>query len=665
MIMKLLISIVLTVFSLSQNNRTELNLDGGEWKLQSVLEIEEQDGSKISRRSFEDYDWMDARVPYGVLANFIAAGECPDPMFSDNVYAVPQSLFDAPFWYRREFILPSSMVKDHVFLRLDGVSGGSQVWINGRMVGEVPDEGCSGKFDVTGVVRGRNAIAVRVKGGEDAGIWDSVSLISTGDVSIEFPYAKSTLNLPDTTRAKIEIGATIVNHSKKRQKVVLKGEFGWMPYNVTLNVAPGENRLFRTWVDMDNPRLWWPNGYGEQHLYDVSMRAFVGKNESDKVSFRSAVRQIDTLGGRLHVNGYPLLLKGGCIGLIEELHRFSDRDVDDMARLHREQNFNVIVNTAGELNGKCLASACDRYGLLLLDEVPGSAYVENTLNVYTFESLLRTLDEHVLWPVNEIWRMHGYDLDGKGFESAQQLGRDSQFSNYEEYRNVFESALSDGHDILLACSHTSTTTMQGGTYDYWGDPTASFFASRRACEPIHIQLKDSVLQVVNYSMRDSLCVRYGAQWFDAGGASLGEKVGGLCIGRLSVTDVCELGGQLDGAAFLKLGLYEGQTLLSENMYILGGELPAILPKAVLSVGGDIVQHRSEWVVEYNIENVGDVPALMLHCQVRDNAGNRVLPVFWSDNFISLMPGEKRTLRAKVYMADCPEFPQVSLEGYNL
>ena len=56
---------------------------------------------------------------------------------------------------------------------------------------------------------------------------------------------------------------------------------------------------------------------------------------------------------------------------------------------------------------------------------------------------------------------------------------------------------------------------------------------------------------------------------------------------------------------------------------------------------------------------------MLCARVDDQDGEAVLPVFWSDNYISLLPGEKKVLTAEVDKADCPHIPQVSITGFNL
>ena len=68
-------------------------------------------------------------------------------------------------WYRKSFVLPDSLDNKRVFVRFDGVYMKSQVWINGRMVGEYPNGYNAFQYDITPYVNrggGRNVLAVRV-----------------------------------------------------------------------------------------------------------------------------------------------------------------------------------------------------------------------------------------------------------------------------------------------------------------------------------------------------------------------------------------------------------------------------------------------------------------------------------------------------------------------
>jgi hypothetical protein len=69
-------------------------------------------------------------------------------------------------------------------------------------------------------------------------------------------------------------------------------------------------------------------------------------------------------------------------------------------------------------------------------------------------------------------------------------------------------------------------------------------------------------------------------------------------------------------------------------------------------------------IDITLKNNGHVPALLAKLTLLDAAGDRVLPAFYSDNYVSLLPGETRTIRAQ-----CPAAGRscaaVSLRGWNV
>ena len=68
-----------------------------------------------------------------------------------------------------------------------------------------------------------------------------------------------------------------------------------------------------------------------------------------------------------------------------------------------------------------------------------------------------------------------------------------------------------------------------------------------------------------------------------------------------------------------------------------------------------------------LTNPGKAIALMTHLQLRrKTSGDRVLPVFYSDNYISLAPGETRTVTIDAALADLKgDTPLVVLDGWNV
>ena len=67
-----------------------------------------------------------------------------------------------------------------------------------------------------------------------------------------------------------------------------------------------------------------------------------------------------------------------------------------------------------------------------------------------------------------------------------------------------------------------------------------------------------------------------------------------------------------------------------------------------------------------LANDTDTPALMVRLKVVDpKTDDLVLPVLYSDNYVFLMPGERRTATVRVRKEDCAGRPELVLSGFNV
>lgn len=126
-------------------------------------------------------------------------------------------------WYRLRFEAPASAKGNRVFVRFDGVYMKSQVWINGRMVGEYPNGYNSFEYDITPFVRQDtvNVLAVRVDNSlqpgsrwyTGSGIYRDVNLIVTSQM--HFTDGSTFITTPEvsTERAKIAMRYEVINHN--------------------------------------------------------------------------------------------------------------------------------------------------------------------------------------------------------------------------------------------------------------------------------------------------------------------------------------------------------------------------------------------------------------------------------------------------------------------
>ena len=124
--------------------------------------------------------------------------------------------------------------------------------------------------------------------------------------------------------------------------------------------------------------------------------------------------------------------------------------------------------------------------------------------------------------------------------------------------------------------------------------------------------------------------------------------------------------------FIRLKLTRGNQVVSENFYLRGTEesnFKAIrdLPRVSLEETTRSVQEGAKWTLTMELHNTSNQPALMVRLKaVRDKSGDRILPAIYSDNYVALMPGERRTIGTEVENADTRgERPRMVVEGFNV
>ena len=124
--------------------------------------------------------------------------------------------------------------------------------------------------------------------------------------------------------------------------------------------------------------------------------------------------------------------------------------------------------------------------------------------------------------------------------------------------------------------------------------------------------------------------------------------------------------------FVRLKLTRADALLSENFYWRGapeGDFRALrtLPKVKLEVATSTERLGDRFALTTELRNPSAHPALMVRAvPVRSRSGDRILPALWSDNYVFLMPGERRTIRIELEARDARgEEPRVVVDGFNL
>lgn len=312
------------------------------WELGTSTQVLESETSVFSSE-FNTKDWYNATVPGTVLTTLVNQGVYPDPYFGLNNMAIPDTLAHMQWWYRVSFDAPQAAAGKRVRLLFNGINYRAEIFLNGKKVDNMTGAFIRGAYDVTSFVKtnGKNVLAVLVSppdnpgisheqsmlagqglnGGQSSldgptfiasvgwdwipgirdrntGVWQDVRLQVGGDVVIGDPQIVTNLPLPDTTRATVKILVPLKNVSGQPVSGELAASFEGV--NIKKSYALQANEEKEVVFDpadfeelnIKNPRLWWPNGYGAPSLYNLELQANAGSTNSDLKKLRFGIREL-------------------------------------------------------------------------------------------------------------------------------------------------------------------------------------------------------------------------------------------------------------------------------------------------------------------------------------------------------------------------------------
>jgi len=430
---------------------------------------------------FNTSEWYNATIPGTVLTTLVDQGVYPDPYFGLNNLSIPESLCRKDWWYRLQLKLPEDYSGKKIWLLFNGINYKADIWLNTKLLGRIEGAFIRGEFDATGVIntRGENILAVHIypphnpgipheeslktgpgpNGGQlcmdgptfissegwdwvpgirdrNIGIWQDVRIRLTDAITISDPQVITDLPLPETNIVAVTVKSGIKNNSNKFQKVVLCGQIAEILFSKILELKPNEFREITfspaefPQLNINNPRLWWPNGYGRQELYTLNLQAKLENGIlSDQQNIRFGVREFSyelsvasgtslrrveysplksaglvlfnnidrvdagqgtvvpvlthsadtsmlTLINRnsdnpfltIRVNGVPIFCKGGNWGMDDAMKRVSRERLEPCFKLHRDANFNMVRNWTGESTEEIFYDLCDEYGMLVWND---------------------------------------------------------------------------------------------------------------------------------------------------------------------------------------------------------------------------------------------------------------------------------------------------------
>lgn len=460
----------------------------GEWIISDGWEMTDGKTAMASNKSIFDPQystsaWYNATVPGTVLTTLVNQGVYPDPYFGLNNMNIPESLSRTDWWYRCKFIVPKDIDGNQLRLLFNGINYKADIYLNGKSLGDMKGAFIRGEFNITDLVNknGENILAVHVfppynpgipheqsmiagqglNGGvlstdgptfissigwdwipgirdRNTGIWQDVRLKAGGDIIIGDPLVTTDILLPDTTQAKISIKNIVKNITSKTVNGTLTAKIENINISLPFTLAANEEKeitftpeQFKE-LNIKNPRLWWPNGYGRPELYNLDLTVQANNKVSDTKSLKFGIREMsyelmvndnsqnkrvlytpnetvnkgkpvfdyinrvsftkdnnlptiakdaDTSGLQplssddpvgpfftIRVNGVRIFCRGGNWGMDDGMKRVSRERLEPYIRLHKDANFNIIRNWTGETTEEDFYALCDEYGMLVWND---------------------------------------------------------------------------------------------------------------------------------------------------------------------------------------------------------------------------------------------------------------------------------------------------------
>lgn len=311
------------------------------------------------------------------------------------------------------------------------------------------------------------------------------------------------------------------------------------------------------------------------------------------------------------------------------------------------------------------------------------------------ETMRKMMPEKDLWPISDSWniRLHKafYPEARKALESrygkpenVEEYSMKSQVLQYEATRAMFEAFAGNKYrssGIIYWMYNSAWPSLYWQLYDYFFAPNGSFYGTKKACEPLHIQYAydDGSVQLVNGYYKDFQNLKVSVRIFNFNMEQIFSKEISTDIKSDESKKVFkpELTDNKGDVYFMKLSLSDNSGKeISSNFYWLSSKGDANadftmlnkLPGLTLNSSAPIVQKKNgKYSVTITLENASAGLAFSVNPKIiAGPARDLVLPVFWNDNYFSLLPGEKKSITAEFSEADLNgAAPVFAVEGWNV
>jgi exo-1,4-beta-D-glucosaminidase len=306
-------------------------------------------------------------------------------------------------------------------------------------------------------------------------------------------------------------------------------------------------------------------------------------------------------------------------------------------------------------------------------------------------SLKKMMPADQIWPPNEYWHFHSGSGDFQHLSAfdegmkqiygpakdLQDYERKAQVMTYENERAMFEAYARNKYvstGVVQWMLNNAWPSLIWHLYDYYLQPAGGYFGARKANELLHVQYSydDRSVVVVNSYYHPFSGLTVSADVYDFDLKPVFSRRAAMDISADATDRVFTIPAfpktPKPQVYFVELDLrdHAGKSL-SANFYWLSSKEPVFewywstyerteeYSDEDLTMLNDLLRVKLEVTtdrenaggeVAVRLRNPSEHLAFQIKLAINDASGNEILPVFWSDNYTELMPGESKTITAR-------------------
>jgi exo-1,4-beta-D-glucosaminidase len=348
-----------------------------------------------------------------------------------------------------------------------------------------------------------------------------------------------------------------------------------------------------------------------------------------------------------------------------------------------------------------------------VDSIHGGAFGFNTETgpgpqVPVKESILKMIPQDKLWPLNDAWNAHctkateafnKLDDFNKAVEGRYGKSKDldeyilkSGVTQYEAIRPMFEAFRvnqANTTGIVQWMLNSAWPSFYWQLYDYYLLPTSAYYGTLKGNAPLQLiyHYGDKNIYAVNETYKEQKNLKAKVQMYNTDSKLIFEKDVPVDLATVDSKKILPLE-KIKGVVFLSLTLLDKEnTVVASNFYWLSDKADEFawdkttwaytpmksyadfkalnsLPKHDLKFSYTKTEEKNEVIVSVTLTNNKDI-AFFTNISLVDNEGIVIRPVFWDDNYFSLLPGELKTINCRMSKSLLPADAKVIVSGWNV